>query len=265
MKTLKRMPILALVLILSLAGNMAALVLLDKALHYREYVKQFESTFPNQGIRLVTGNDLRKAGLKDLGVFIGGGLPRHWSLPADFPYPLANLSGAEESIATTWKRFDETVIASNASFVLINAGFCDIYVAIQQRMDVQTVLDKNMELTQKMVAKAKAHGVLPILSTLTPVRSRFLLPHTRWLDYSSKNKATENTAFRMYNQKLADYCRAEGVALIDFHKALCNEDDELSRAFALPDGEHIHLAGYLHLTPFLASELKRILSEDNKQ
>jgi len=249
-----------LLLLLSLAGNVAALVLLDKALHYREYVKHFEASFPNEGIRLVESSEIRDRGFDSLGVFIGGGLPRFWSLPPDFPFPLVNRSGSEESIASTFRRFDETVLASNASFVLINAGFCDIYIAIQQRRDVHAVLETNLRYTQQMVEKAKAHGILPIVSTLTPVRNRFLLPHLRWLDYSSKNKTTENNAYKIYNQMLADYCLSEGIPLIDFHKALRNEEGELSRKYALPDGEHIHLAGYLHLTPFLAAELTSIHS-----
>lgn len=261
---LTKTKILVALLVVSVAGNVAALWLLDKAMHYREYVKHIESTFPNEGLRLVGGADLRDAEIENLGVFIGGGLPRFWFFPPDFPFPLANKSGTEESIATTFRRFDETVLASNASFVLINAGFCDIYIAIQQHRDIQTRLETNLEYTKKLVEKARQHNVFPILSTLTPVRDRFLLPHLRWLDYSSKNKTAENNAYNLYNRMLADYCKEANVPLIDFHNALLDEDDKLSRKYALPDGEHIHLAGYLHLTPFLASELERILGDKTK-
>lgn len=246
------------ILALSLAGNLAGLVVLDKAMHYREKIRFVEETFPNEGLRLVEPGLIRVAGIEDLGVFVGGGLARHWFLPANLPFAIANLSGMEESITTTAERFEENVIASGAAFVIINAGFCDIYNAIQDGRDLLPVLEKIEGLTRRMVQQARTHEVVPIVTTLTPVRGRFLLPHQRLIEYSTRNKAAENSAYREMNRRLAALSASERIPLIDFHEALCDEDGFLARAYALPDGEHIHLDGYRHLTGFLQNELQRI-------
>ncbi|MBU0754026.1 MAG: hypothetical protein KJ645_02735 [Planctomycetes bacterium] len=252
--------ILGILLGISVAGHLVGLVLLDKAMHYREKIRWIEEAFPNEGLRLLDPREINAVNLDRIGVFVGGGLPRHWFFPNDFPFRIANKSGMEESIATTLKRFDETVIQAGADFVLINAGFCDIYNAIQDDRDVLTVLEKNLDTTRRMVLQAKDHGILPIVTTLTPVRNRFLLPHLRALDYSSKNKAAENAAFREMNRRLLALSTGEKIPLIDFHKALCDEEGVLAHAYSLPDGEHIHLDGYRHLTGFLQQELERIFA-----
>lgn len=256
--------ILYLIPFISLLGNLFGFYLLDKTLHYRETNRFFEESFPNEGLHLVTAQDLTSANIDRLGIFVGGGLPRYWFIPNDFPFKIANRSGPEESISTTWSRFDETVIRSDADFVLINAGFCDIYNAIHDERDVVEVLDKTLDFTIKMAAKAKAHQILPILTTLTPVRGRFLLPHLKWFTYSTKHKTAENAAFREMNRRLLELSRTEGVPLIDFHKALCDEEGLLDLAYSLQDGEHLSLEGYHRLTDLLEEELERIFSSGSQ-
>jgi lysophospholipase L1-like esterase len=252
--------ILGVLLFISILGNLAGLWLLDKGLHYRDHLRRIEESFPNEGLHLRSSDEIRKAGIENLGVFVGGGLPRYWFFPKDFPYHISNRSMEEEPIATTLERFNETVIRSGAKFVVINAGFCDIHTAIHQGKPIEPVLDRVMVTLGKMADRAKEHGILPILTTLTPVRPRFLLPHTRWLPYSAKFKVPENAAYQELNRRLHAYCQKEGVPLIDIFHALVAEDGELNPVYSLPDGEHIHPEGYLHLSRFMESELKRIFA-----
>jgi lysophospholipase L1-like esterase len=252
--------ILGVLLFLSILGNLFGLFLLDKGLHYRDCLRRIEESFPNEGLHLRSSDEIRAARIENMGVFVGGGLPRYWFFPKDFSFHLANRSQEEEPIATTFERFNENVIRSGAKFVIINAGFCDIFTAIHQGKKISPVLDRVMVNLRKMVDRAREHKILPILTTLTPVRPRFLLPHTRWLPYSAKFKVPENAAYQELNKRMRDYCMAEGVHMIDFFHALVAEDGELNSAYSLPDGEHIHPEGYLHLSRFLEGELKRIFA-----
>ena len=252
-------------LIVSLLMNGAALLVLDKLLYYRDYISWIEDKYLNEGVRLTTSRELRAANLDRLGVFLGGDLGRFWFFSTKFPYKIANKSGREEPTAVTYEKFDEDVIQAGADFVLINTGFCDLYSAIHTGKRIEPVIEQNFDFTKKMVSLAQKNNILPILTTLSPVRPRFLLPNLRMWDYSSKNKKAENKAYREYNALLQDYCREKGVALIDFHEALSDEKGELNQQYSITDGEHINYEGYTFLTYFLEEELNRIFNPPDQK
>ncbi len=243
---------------LSLGCNILALFMADKLIHYRQFIRHIDTSFPNEGLRLVASGDIRAAGLPNTGVFIGGNLPRYWFFPKDFSHHIVNKSGVEESISLTRQRFHDTVIRAGADFVLINAGFCNIVTAVRQGKDPSPMVQGNFEVIQDTVALAQTNSILPILSSLPPVRPRFLLPHTQKIEYSSKFKKEENAAIEQFNNLLRDYCREKQLAFIDFHKVLSDENRELIQKYAVTDGEHLNLAGYTFLTSFLEKELDSI-------
>jgi lysophospholipase L1-like esterase len=249
---------LVLLLIVVIGSGGMGLILLDKLLHYREYIRFLEDSFANQGLRLATPEAIAAAHVDPMGVLVGGSLPRLWFLPPDLPYPVANLAGLEEPVETTLARFDETAIATGARFAVVNAGFCDLFTAIRQGRDVDPVLDRIVAAMQAMLQKARSHGVRLVLTTLSPVRSRFLFPYLRFLDYSSRHKKEENAAYRELNRRIRALCERERVPLIDFYSVLADPDGRLVRDFSLPDGEHLNLNGYQRLGAFFSSELKRI-------
>jgi lysophospholipase L1-like esterase len=238
--------------------NLLLMVVVDRAFHYRDSIGHLENSFFNEGIRLVDKKQIRATDISPLGAFVGGGLVRYWFLPADFPFRIANWGGVEEKCQTTLKRFDDTVISSGSDFVLINAGFCDIVTAVRFDRSVSDTISSNIEYLEQMVEIADDHNIIPVLTTLTPVRPRFLLSHLKALDYSWAHKASENKAIQKYNKRIRELSRKTTTPLIDFHGALSDEDGLLRQEYAISDGEHLTYSGYGYLNGFLKSELLRI-------
>ncbi len=256
-----KMKFFILLLTLSLAGNVISLFFADKMLHYREFVRYIDTSFPNEGVRLADSGAVNSANIENLGVFIGGNMPRYWFFPSDFPYHISNRSGVEETITDTLKRFEETVVRAGADFVIVNAGFCNIVTAVRQGRDPEPVIEGNFMILRQLADLARQNNIIPILSSLPPVRPRFLLPHLKMIAYSAKYKDGENKAIAQFNMLVQKYCEENHLFFIDFHKALSDEKGQLIRQYSITDGEHLNHKGYIYLSDFLKSELDRIFKE----
>ncbi len=249
------------VLLISIGCNLISLFVFDKMLHYREFVRYIDTSFPNEGVRLADSAAVRSANIENLGVFVGGNLPRYWFFPSDFPYHIANRSGVEETMMDTLKRFEETVIRAGADFVIINAGFCNLVTAVRQGRAPEPVIEENFRIIKEIAEVARQNSIVPILSSLPPVRPRFLLPHLKMLAYSAKHKAEENKAIVQFNTLVQKYSEENHLSFIDFHKALSDEKGELIKKYSITDGEHLNYEGYVYLSSFLRSKLDRIFKE----
>jgi lysophospholipase L1-like esterase len=247
-------------LIFSFLGNLISIVLLDRTIHYRDTIRFVERIFPNKGLHLVRTHLIKQVDGPPLISLVGGSLIRYWLLPPDFPFLIANWGAIEENCQATLDRFDRTVVDTGAELVLINAGYCNLVTAVRTGEFGPHVLTSNLRCLEEMVETAQAQQVIPILSTLTPVRPRFLFPHLKIGDYSWAHKAAENRAINQYNLMIQDLSREKNIPLIDFHAALSDTDGELIRRYAISDGEHLNPEGYQHLTRFLKKELTRIIS-----
>ena len=257
--------VVIILLFISILGNFIGLYVLDKALYYWDFIRYVEREYPNEGLHLRNSGEIRSANVDKLGVFIGGSLVRYWFLPDEFPMHIVIKGGIEEKISTTYERFGDTVIKAGTDYVLINAGFCEIHTAVHSGRDAMPVIEKNFEYAKKIVAQSRANKIVPILTTLTPVRPRFLFPRMRRLDYSARHKREENEALEAFNDLLRNLSKEEGIALIDFHRAFSDEKGELIRRYAVTDGEHLNYEGYIFLSQFLKEELEKILNHENTE
>lgn len=245
--------------------NAVSLLVLDRTIHYRDHIRHIEKIFPNKGLQIVSSDLISTLDGPPIGAFIGGSLVRYWLLPSDFPHLIINWGGIEEKCTTTLRRFDNTVIAARSDFVIINAGFCGLVTAVRSGGSLPDILGSNILCLDKMVETAQAHHVLPILSTLSPVRPRFLFSHLKIVDYSWAHKAAENAAINQFNSLIQKLSQAKDIPLIDFHKALSDPQGQLHRRFAISDGEHLNHDGYAFLTQFLEKELSRIFSANRPE
>jgi len=254
--------VLGVLLLFSVCANILSLVVLDRALFYRDHIRSLEDSYVNEGLSLNDNDKIRllsESGVK-LGVFVGGNLVRYWFFPTDLPLVMVNRGRIEEKISVTLSRFPETVLAVDADYVIINAGFCEIFTTINAGRDPEPVIQKDFQSLQSIVALARAHGVQPILTTLPPVRSHVVLVHTQLLEYHDEYIDRENVAFEKYNQLLRDFCRQQHLPLIDFHAVLVDEEGQLSREYAGSDGEHLSDAGYEILNRVLRQQLIEIVA-----
>jgi lysophospholipase L1-like esterase len=228
----------------------------DRALHYREQIVHLEEGFYNEGLRLVDSRDIARPREKPVVACIGGSLFRYWHLPADGPVHFVNKGGVEEKTKTTLQRMEQTVLAVQADSVLINAGFCGIHTAVYSGGDIAATQRSIVQTTSEIVAKARKHGIEPVLTTLQPVRPRTVFPYTGWIEYDKEKKRRENEAIRTVNTMLRDFARSNDVRLIDFHAALVNDSGRLRKQLALQDGEHLNWRGYRELKEALSAELE---------
>ena len=244
-----------LILVVSIVGNGIGLYVLDRALHYREQISGLEGDFVNEGLRLVSSQEIAHPKDKPLAVCIGGSLFRYWHLPRHEQVHLVNKGGVEEKTETTLQRMPDTVMASSADAVVINAGFCGLHTAVYSGGDLRGARRSILETTDSIVSLARENGVVPFLTTIAPVRPRVVFPHTGLIEYDKTKKREENRAIEEMNHMVRQYAREHGVGLIDFHAALTDEHGQLRKEYALQDGEHLSFEGYRALDRVLRERL----------
>ena len=250
--------IIPFLLFLSFLANIVSLYVLDKALFYRSEITALEQRFPNQGIHLTTAVQTADADLHPSGVFLGGGLVRLWYLPPDLPIALSNQSGIEEKISVNYDKLLTFVVPSKVDYLILNGGFCEIHTAVNSGKAVEPVIQRNFQYLKKIVETTKQHHIIPVLTTLTPVRSRFLFPTSGLLEIPSEKKERENASLEQYNELIRTYAADNKIALIDFHDVMKDGSGALKKEFAITDGEHINAKGYRFLNIFLKKELERV-------
>ncbi|MCA1786845.1 MAG: hypothetical protein LC657_12795 [Desulfobacteraceae bacterium] len=226
---------------------MFSLYVLDKALFYRKQLGHIEQHFFNQGVHLKTVSALARTGIEPVGVFIGGSLVRYWFLPHDLPMAVSNQGGLEEKISVDFQKLTNGILGSGIDYLFINSGFCEIHTAVNTGRDVNAVIKNNMQYMKKITDAALADGITPVITTLSPVRPAFVFPAMKWVSRPSQKKQRENAAIQEYNQLLRQYAADRNLDVIDFEKALENEEGLLQKQFSVTDGEHLDIAGYARL------------------
>lgn len=249
------------ILIISVVGNLLALGILDRTLFYRDKIAAEESAFFNQGLRITRSALIRQADYPQLGILLGGNVIRYWYLPSDEATPLANFGGMEEKAEETYTKLKQLVTEMSPRFVIINVGFCQIHTAVYAERDVEAAITGNLDYLRQMVDVASGYDVIPILSSLAPVRATHFLPFTGLFERSSAKKDTENKAIREYNTLVKRLAGERGLPFLDFHAVLVNVEGQLQKSYALTDGEHLNQAGYQALNTFLNGQLVKLLAE----
>jgi len=249
-------------LVISLAGNLLALGILDRTIFYKNKISVDETAFYNQGLRTSRSDLIKEADYKHLGILLGGNLVRYWYLPADVDTPLVNLGSIEEKVEATYAKLKQVVAELSPGFVIINAGFCQIHTAVHAERNVDAAISGNLEYLRKMVAVAKAQGTVPILTSLSPVRATHLLPYTGLFERSSVKKDAENSSISEYNAQVRTLASDNGIPFLDFHNILANEQGQLEKEYAVTDGEHLNQKGYQAVNAYLRRQIEKLLAEE---
>ncbi|MBU2628373.1 MAG: hypothetical protein KKE61_07140 [Proteobacteria bacterium] len=253
--------ILILIFIGSLGANFFSIYVLDKALFYRKNLTHIEQRFPNEGLHIRNVKKISTSGFDKIAVFIGGSFVKFWFFPEDLPVKIFNQGGLEEKISTDYDKLKEKIIGSNVDYLFINSGFCEIHTAIQSGKDPEDAINHNFELFKKIVQSALNDSIIPIITTLTPVRPVFLLPYSRLFSIGSDKKNQENKALEKYNNMIRNYAFDNNLFLIDFNAAVKDKEGLLKKEFSITDGEHLDIEGYHFLDNFLRQEITRILNK----
>jgi lysophospholipase L1-like esterase len=245
----------------SLGANFFSLYVLDKAFFYRKHLSYQEESFPNKGLHIRTAQELKKLGVPDTAAFIGGSFVKFWHFPDDMSLRISNQGGLEDKVSQDLEKMQHDIAGSGVDYVIINSGFCEIHNAVMKKGNVEMVIDNNFSILQQIVQLAEENDIIPVLSTLTPVRPVFLFPFTRMISIPSDKKDLENQAFEKYNSLIQSFANKNKLPLIDFHSVMKDEHGQLKKEFSITDGEHIDLEGYHFLNQFLRKELTRLREE----
>lgn len=222
---------------------------------YRKQLGHMEQSFFNQGVRLKTVPELSRTGIDPAGVFIGGSLIKYWFLPHDLPVAISNQGGLEEKISVDYQKLMNDILGSGIDYLFINSGFCEIHTAIHAGKDATAVIQRNMQYMEKITAAALDDGILPVITTLSPVRSAFVFPTMKFFSRPSQKKEKENAAIQDYNRLLRKHASDRNIFFIDFEKVLQDEKGFLKKQFSLTDGEHLDMEGYARLNALVRDAL----------
>ncbi len=243
----------------SLVANLFSLYILDKALFYRKNLNHIELIYPNKGVHIVSVKKFASAGFDKTAVFIGGSFVKLWFLPVDLPVRIFNDGGTEEKIRRGYEKLKDDIIGSGVDYLFINSGFCEIHTAVNAGKDVAAVVRKNFNLLKKIVETAKSDHIIPVLTTMSPVRPVFLFPYSGWFSRGlTANKKKENENLEKYNNMIRMYALKNKIFLIDFNKVLKDKNGLLKKEFSVTDGEHIDIAGYNFLNRFLRKKINEL-------
>lgn len=253
---------IGILLFLSIAANIAGLALFDRTLFYRNKIAIDEADFLNEGVRIISTAAISQADLPNLGVLLGGSLFRYWFAPVDGNFLLVNYGDVEEKSKDTYAKVKKVAAELTPEFVLINAGFCEIHTAVHNDKDVEKAFDINMHYLRLMIEEMKSNDILPIMTSLPPVRSKHLLPSSGWFELPSEKKKLENNALQTYNKMIVEMAQSENLPFIDFNKILTDKTGRLRKEFSLTDGEHLNRNGYQMLNEFFVSQLETILAKE---
>ena len=72
-------------------------------------------------------------------------------------------------------------------------------------------------------------------------------------------------AIQKYNEMIRRYASDNHIQLIDFEKALTDEDGFLKKEYSVTDGEHLDIEGYHQIGILFKDALIKILADKNKQ
>ena len=249
----------------SLGANFFSLYVLDKALFFRKHIRHIERSSVNQGVHLRTVEDLSRFGIKPSGVFIGGSLVKFWKFKNELPLVISNQGGLEEKISTDYRKLQDSILGSGIIFLFVNSGFCEIHTAVNAGKDVDVVINNNFNALKQIIEESLADRMIPVLTTLSPVRPVFVFPYTKFLSIPSRKKITENKAIQEYNQMIRQYASDHHLYVIDFEKDLADDHGFLKRDYSVTDGEHLDIEGYQHMDKLFAEGLKKILADNDKK
>jgi uncharacterized SAM-binding protein YcdF (DUF218 family)/lysophospholipase L1-like esterase len=197
-------------------------------------------------------------------VILGASYAGGWKIAALGGVPVVNKGIAGQQSSELLARFDADVLPAQPRAVVIWGFANDVFRA--PRATVDAAMTRMRTNVVEMVARARQHGIEPILATEVTIRE----PNT-WKDWAQGwvGWLLGKTSYQQYvnahilaqNRWIRDTAQREGLLLLDLQPVVSDDDGTRRPAFAQDDGSHISDAGYAALTayadPLLAAHFNR--------
>jgi len=239
------------IFVLSIIGNLCIVYVAFKALDYRRHVNYFLDKYTNvveefSGRKNYAVDNQIVISKKNLGnrvVFMGSQITHGWRLEEYFPeYEAINRGITGQRMAGFLLRFRPDVVELKPKAVVIEFSSFNF----RPENSIRELED----YSACMVDMARENGIEPLLTTVVPVRE----------DFESEIEVPYNVqdSLQVYNRWLVDYCRTNGIKLIDFAGALADEKGYLKKEYATGQIT-LNTAGYAKISEAANQALKEII------
>lgn len=187
-------------------------------------------------------------------VLLGASYAGAWKAPTLGGVPVVNKGVAGQQSFELLARFDSDVLPANPRAVILWGFANDVFRA--PRATVADSMARMRASFTEMIARARAHGIEPILATEVTIRE----PNT-WSDWFAGwvGWALRKTSYQQYvnghileqNEWLRETAAREGLLLLDLQPVVSDPSGPRRRPFAQDDGSHISEAGYEALAAYV--------------
>ncbi|UCD17502.1 MAG: hypothetical protein JSV44_00925, partial [Candidatus Zixiibacteriota bacterium] len=214
------------VLILSLLGNLAVLYVAAKALEYRSHINEFRDkylavveefscrhVYASENAFLVSDNPV-----ENRIIFLGTQVTQNWNLRQAFSgYEAINRGVFGQRVAGFLLRFKADVLDLKPQAVVIEIS--------SYNLRPNNTIREIKDYVTSMTDLARYNEIKPILTTMIPVRadSAVIAGHE---SYHLPDSIT------VYNGWIRQYCAENGIDLIDFNRALADQNGFLPVALS---------------------------------
>lgn len=196
-------------------------------------------------------------------VILGASYAAGWPLTEVGGVPVINKGVAGQQSFELLERFDSEVVAARPRAVVLWGFINDIFRAPTDGLDASIARVKASYT--EMIARARAHGIEPILATEVTVRPRaegVIDTLTDWAAAVLGRAAYQDQINRQVlavNEWLIETAARERLLVLHFQELLAAPGGRRRHAFAQPDGSHISAAGYDMLTSYALPVLKEFI------
>lgn len=196
-------------------------------------------------------------------VLLGASYAAGWPLKDVAGVPVINKGIAGQQSFELLERFDSDGVAAAPRAVVLWGFINDIFRSTPNQMDATVVRVKD-SYTQ-MIARARAHGIEPILATevtARPQTATIMDWLTEWVA-SMMGKTSYQDQINQHvlavNQWLIETAAREQLLILQLQSVLAEPSGRRQSKFAQPDGSHITPAGYDMLTTYARPVLREFL------
>jgi len=194
-------------------------------------------------------------------VILGASYAGSWGLDTIAGHRVVNAGVPGQQSFEMLERFDRDVLPARPRAVILWGFINDVFRAD----DIDRSLARVRNSYTQMIARARGHGIEPILATEVTIR-----PPDTWIESimswvgalmgKESYQARINRHVMSTNSWLVDLAARERMLVLDLHGALAEEGGQRRREFIEDDGSHITPDGYAALTQYATPILNQHLS-----
>ena len=183
-------------------------------------------------------------------VVIGASYAKSWPVTTLDGLTVSNKGAGGEQTHEILARFDRDVISAKPRAVLIWGHINDIFRSEPEALKAKLV--RSRENIRSMVDMARSKDIAVILATEVTLPAS-----TGWTAWLGKLRGKQN--YREYinghviemNQWIRTLAAEKNLVILDFEKALADQDGSRKREFTTEDGTHLSSKAYDALTRYV--------------